>query len=437
MEFIGKKMIINRRKIIEFLSGGTLLSLMNLPKPFGLLKADPSNVPNKVFQIFLTGGWDTALATDPVRGAKTSSGTYASHYQNLQISRPDGKSELYFGEGLVPAKSAFEQLNTCFVNGIHMEVTAHELAQNYMYSGIPSLSRSREFPAFLARVGHASGAFPPFISIGEPLPLGDTRTNPPLHSQSPDQLGQMLNPFDADVPAGIIQIAGQLTKDLDQVFMQRQNDSMKKYLEPWTNSQKFLNELYEKKYNLKLDDQVKSRYGVSQSWDQNARIPAAFLSLSSGLSPFVSCNIDGFDTHSAHFDQHVPLLKMVSSQLSTLVTDLINTPDPDQPERKLSETTLIIILSEFSRTPTLNAGAGTDHWQTGSAIIMGPGVRDNTVIGSTGTDAKAMGWNQTPIPLSSETEIRPDHLANALVKKLRPELSESDPEGRDLDEIFS
>lgn len=430
-------MTLNRRKTLELLGSGALLSLYGLGRPFKTGLAATTQGPDKVFQIFLTGGWDTALATDPVRGSKTSTQTYASHYQNLQISRPEGKSELYFGEGLLPAKSAFERLSTCFINGIHMEVTAHELAQNYMYSGIPSLSRSREFPAFLARIGNAAGAFPPFVSIGEPLPLGDTRTNPPLHSQSPDQLGQMLNPFDDDIPSGIIQIAGQLTKDLDQVFMNRQNESMKKYLEPWTNSQKFLNELYEKKYNLKLSDQIKSRYGVTQTWEQNARIPAAFLSLSSGLSPFVSCNIDGFDTHSAHFDQHIPLLKMVSSQLTTLVNDFFETPDPDRHGLKLSDTTLIVILSEFSRTPTLNTGSGTDHWQTGSAIVMGPGVSDNRVIGVTDDQAKARGWRGSPVTLSTETEIRPDHLANALVKKLRPELAQSDPEGRDLDEIFS
>ena len=434
--------ISSRRQFLTQLGlTGTGLSCLSLPfmnAPFA--KANTGSEVKRVMQFFLVGGWDTGLATDPVIGSKASSNIYTSSYQNYQVTQVTGKSNLQVGQGLNPAVNAFASMPTAFINGMHMEVTAHELAQNYMYSGIGSLSRSREFPAFIARIANNTDAFPPFLAIGEPVPLGDTRDHPPLHAQSPNQLNEMLNPFDTgEVPEKVVGIAQDLLKKLDQNFKSSQSTNMQDYLQVWENSASRLGELYARNYNLAIDDTIKDRYQITEVWEEFARIPTAFLALKSGLSPFITCSLNGYDTHINHFDQHIETMNGFASRLNTFVNDLGTTPDPDDSSKMLSETTLIVILSEFCRTPDLNAGQGTDHWQSASGILMGPGVADNTIIGATDDNANPLGWvSSSQTTLSTETEILPDHLAKAIVKKVLPSLDTSSDLGeKSLDEVFT
>jgi uncharacterized protein (DUF1501 family) len=114
--------------------------------------------------------------------------------------------------------------------------------------------------------------------------------------------------------------------------------------------------------------------------------------LKSGLCPFVTVTMGGYDTHASHLDQHIPLMQSFAKSLTALVEDLQSTPDPTDPALTLAETTTVLITSEFTRTPLFNVADGTDHWPTASAILMGKGVADNRVVGATGDDAYALGW---------------------------------------------
>ena len=72
---------------------------------------------------------------------------------------------------------------TAFINGLYVEVTAHELATNYMLSGKLSLSRSREYPATIAQIAERQNGFPAHVILGGEIPLSATReTAPPLQS---------------------------------------------------------------------------------------------------------------------------------------------------------------------------------------------------------------------------------------------------------------
>ncbi|MFN9968946.1 MAG: DUF1501 domain-containing protein, partial [Phycisphaerae bacterium] len=61
----------------------------------------------------------------------------------------------------------------------------------------------------------------------------------------------------------------------------------------------------------------------------------------------------------------------------------------DLKERGLLETTLVVALGEFGRTPTLSvlpgsATAGRDHWANAMSVLMaGGGTPGGTVVGST------------------------------------------------------
>lgn len=56
----------------------------------------------------------------------------------------------------------------------------------------------------------------------------------------------------------------------------------------------------------------------------------------------------------------------------------------DLKERGLLETTLVVLMGEFGRTPKLNAQGGRDHWpRAGFVCLAGGGVRGGQVIGAT------------------------------------------------------
>jgi uncharacterized protein (DUF1501 family) len=74
--------------------------------------------------------------------------------------------------------------------------------------------------------------------------------------------------------------------------------------------------------------------------------------------------------------------------LSTLLEDL------DQ--RGLLDTTLVVAMGEFGRTPKINKDAGRDHYPgAGSVLLAGAGVRGGNVIGATdrnGTGPATRPW---------------------------------------------
>ena len=49
--------------------------------------------------------------------------------------------------------------------------------------------------------------------------------------------------------------------------------------------------------------------------------------------------------------------------------------------------TLVVVLSEFGRTPRINEGAGRDHWaRCFSCLMAGGGIKGGTIIGASDED---------------------------------------------------
>jgi len=71
-----------------------------------------------------------------------------------------------------------------------------------------------------------------------------------------------------------------------------------------------------------------------------------------------------------------PLLPTVDRTLHAIVTDL--------EDRGLLDSTLILMMGEFGRSPTINKNAGRDHWpRVMSMVVAGGGMNHGQVIGST------------------------------------------------------
>ena len=96
-----------------------------------------------------------------------------------------------------------------------------------------------------------------------------------------------------------------------------------------------------------------------------------------------------------------PLLPRVDQTLATLVSDL--------EARGLLDQTLVVMMGEFGRSPTINREAGREHWtNVMSLVLAGGGLRHGQVIGA--TDRKGYGI--------LERKVTPQDLAATVFRHL-------------------
>jgi hypothetical protein len=84
-----------------------------------------------------------------------------------------------------------------------------------------------------------------------------------------------------------------------------------------------------------------------------------------------------FDSHGRiYHHMRERLLPPADQGLAALVADL--------GDRGLQDDTLLVVFSEFGRTPTINKDAGRDHWPYAQSILLaGAGISGGTVYGAT------------------------------------------------------
>jgi RNA polymerase sigma factor (sigma-70 family) len=105
--------------------------------------------------------------------------------------------------------------------------------------------------------------------------------------------------------------------------------------------------------------------------------------------PVVEVTMGGWDTHANGFDAVEKLSKKLDAGFATLIKDL--------KDRKLLDSTLIVWMGEFGRTPRINPQDGRDHWMKGfSVVLAGAKIKGGQVIGSTNDD----GTQVTNQPIS-------------------------------------
>jgi uncharacterized protein (DUF1501 family) len=87
----------------------------------------------------------------------------------------------------------------------------------------------------------------------------------------------------------------------------------------------------------------------------------------------------GWDTHIDNFESVRKLSEVLDSAWSTLMEDL--------KAKGLLDSTLIVWMGEFGRTPRINDNRGRDHWANSwSTVLAGGGIKGGQVIGKTSAD---------------------------------------------------
>ncbi len=107
---------------------------------------------------------------------------------------------------------------------------------------------------------------------------------------------------------------------------------------------------------------------------------------------FVTVTDAGWDTHQNNFTSlKGRLLPRLDAALASLFQDLS--------DRGMLESTMVVVLSDFGRTPKINPSAGRDHWSTaGVALLGGGGLKGGIAVGQT----NALGEQPTESPYLTE-----------------------------------
>jgi uncharacterized protein (DUF1501 family) len=142
---------------------------------------------------------------------------------------------------------------------------------------------------------------------------------------------------------------------------------------------------------------VRDEYGRH---DAGQRMLMARRLVAAGVR-FVSLTYGGWDMHNQITSSMRQQLPKFDQAFSTLITDL---------ERNgLLDTTLVMVSSEFGRTPKINATAGRDHWpKVFSVVLAGGGIKKGSIFGSSNSTASE----------PEEEEIGPADLATTVYHQL-------------------
>ncbi|QVL34159.1 DUF1501 domain-containing protein [Telmatocola sphagniphila] len=177
----------------------------------------------------------------------------------------------------------------------------------------------------------------------------------------------------------------------------------------------------------KEDPKVAERYGKH---DFGRHMLLARRLLEHGV-PFVKVTHSNYDTHHENFDFHIEQLGEFDRPFATLLTDLS--------ERGLLESTLVVVMSEFGRTPRINERYGRDHWSKAwSVALAGAGLKPGSVVGKTNANGTAV----------TEREVNGGHLFHTYLKALKLKSTANfypddrpvpiaDPKASSIDEILA
>ena len=140
---------------------------------------------------------------------------------------------------------------------------------------------------------------------------------------------------------------------------------------------RMMNSHYQEAFNLDREKpEVRDRYGRG-SFGSGCLMARRLVE--QGVT-YVEVALDGWDTHANNFDTlSQRLLPELDKGMGSLVADLA--------ARRLLDTTTIVWMGEFGRTPRINQNAGRDHWpRSWSVVVGGGGMKNGQTIGATDKD---------------------------------------------------
>jgi hypothetical protein len=372
--------------------GGLGLSLADLFR-IEKAQADLKNydfIPAKaqsVIHVFLPGGMAHQESFDPKPFSPIE---YRGEMGSIKTKTGEVVSET------IPKLAAVSDKFAIIRSMTHGEA-AHERGTHNMFTGYKP-SPALIFPSFGSIVSNQYGPrnnLPPYVCI----------PNQPNEFAGCGYLSSSFAPFSlgADPAAGGFKVRDlNLPNGVDDNRFARRRSALEAVNYYFTQRDKSdsvaaMNTFYDRAYSLISSPKAREAFDIEKepaplrdAYGRNTagqRLLMARRLVEAGVR-MVTLTYGGWDMHNSITPSMRNQMPALDQGLATLISDL------DQ--RGLLSSTLIMVSSEFGRTPKINNTAGRDHWpKVFSVMLAGGGVKGGAVYGS--SDATASEPEDEPI----------------------------------------
>jgi hypothetical protein len=346
-----------------------------------------------VIHIFLPGGMAQHESWDPKPNAPIEyRGPYNTTKTNL-----DGE---VFGELMKKSSQVADKI--CVIRSMTHGEAAHERGTHNMFTGYRP-SPALNYPSFGSIVSHEFGVrnnLPPYVCIPTmPNPYAgsgylSSAYGPFALGSDPGSKGGNFTVRDLSLPGGIDDKRFDRRKDMlatvdDHFKTMEKSDDLDAMDSFYKKAYAMISSKDAREaFNLASEpDAMKDAYGRNTA---GGRMLLARRLVEAGVR-FVSLTYGGWDHHANIQNSFKSQMPNFDVAFAALINDL------DQ--RKLLDSTLIMVSSEFGRTPKVNKDAGRDHWpRVFSVVLAGGGIKRGTIYGS----SDATGGEPNSDPMSVE-----------------------------------
>jgi hypothetical protein len=423
---------LDRRRFLGTVAAGAAafaadmsgLDVLGEPALAGELKKQQK----RVILLWLAGGASQLETFDPKPGASTG-----GPFRSIPTSVPG----IQISE-LMP-KMAQRMKHTCIIRSLNTKIGDHGGGARLMMRGRPD-DPSLHYPdmgAVIAReLGRLHSAVPDYVSFYSATEGRDFAPGAAgfLGSRyAPIELTTSLIPENIRRPETISELDHSARAELRAVMSQRfargrvaNASALGAHNEAYQRVRGLM--ASETLFDVTREPQaVRDAYGPSQFGEQAL---VARRLVEAGV-PFVRVGRAWWDSHGQNFETHQELVPELDHVMATLLDDL--------EERGLLESTLVVTLAEFGRTPTINGSLGRDHFASAwSATLSGCGIQGGSVYGETDAKGQAVVDGEVGAPELFATIYRAlgiDHQKNYYVSSRPVPLTE--PGTEPIEDVLS
>ena len=373
---------LTRRGILRSTTAGGLATFMGMPIR-GLLGAETKAGPRRpaqadaVILLWMGGGMSHLDTFDPKPGAATG-GEFAAIRTAV-----DG---ITVSEILPTVASQLQ--HATIVRSLTGDSADHGNATHHLLTSYPQV-RELVHPSLgsiVANQVERLGDLPAFVTVGGEAP-------------SPGYLGQMAEAYfigepgtpdpTIALPEGITQVRAQRRLEILEGLNGRFSSPVESLVDAVGGSYAAAVKLMQSPALAAFDiasepASVREAYGDTR-FGRGCLLARRLVE--QGVR-FVQVNLGGFDTHVDNFPTMRSLGAIIDPAIGTLLGDLASSGRLDR--------TLVLLLSEFGRTPVINGSAGRDHYpDVFSGLLAGGGIKRGFVLG--GTDPEGRKAVERPV----------------------------------------
>lgn len=341
-----------------------------------------------VIQIFLPGGMAHQESFDPKPYAPIE-------YRGEMGSIPTKLPGVFFNETLKQTAQMADKITVCR-SMTHGEA-AHERGTHNMFTGYRP-SPALEFPSIGSVISHEFGPrnnLPPYVCIPT-QPTTYAGTGYLSSSFAPFSLG--ADPANGNFTVQDLNLPG----GVDEKRFTTRRNILEAVNEHFASKEKAdnveaMDTFYQRAYSLISSPKAREAFNINaepapirDEYGRNAagqRMLMARRLVEAGVR-LVSLTYGGWDMHVGIKGGMAGQLPPFDQAFATLIRDL--------ERRGLLDSTLVMVTSEFGRTPKINGTAGRDHWpKVFSIVLAGGGIKKGSIFGA--SDATASEPQDDPL----------------------------------------